>query len=254
MANFREVARSQQHPRPRDPEGAQGRDQPVLLGRRPGSTPGLADLDPAFKDLGSKVNHTPTTDIGQAVRRLNLALADLELLTSKLRNPQGRLNTDGSLQKLLIQSDLHDNLNRMAVSANQAFVQLRTVLATLRTFAEKVASDPASMTAGRSRRGRRPAPDGDPIARSRPRCAARHCRLDSGRPSRSDKRLVEHPRQRMHLPTHPREGLPMRPPNRRHFLQDTAALAAGFAAIPGSRPGPTSPATQGRRRQAGRPE
>ncbi len=110
---------------------------------------GLADLDPAFKDLGSKVNHTPTTDIGQAVRRLNLALADLELLTSKLRNPQGGLNTDGSLQKLLVQSDLHDNLNRMAISANQAFVQLRTVLATLRSFAEKVAS--VRMTAGRSR-------------------------------------------------------------------------------------------------------
>jgi phospholipid/cholesterol/gamma-HCH transport system substrate-binding protein len=109
---------------------------------------GLSDLDPAFKDLGSKVNHTPTTDIGQAIRRLNLALADLELLTSKLRNPQGGLNTDGSLQKLLVQSDLHDNLNRMAVSANQAFVQLRTVLATLRQFAEKVANDPSIMTRG----------------------------------------------------------------------------------------------------------
>ncbi len=109
---------------------------------------GLADLDPAFKDLGAKVSQTPTTDIGQAVRRLNLAMADIELLTSKLRGAQGRLNTEGSLQKLLIQSDLHDNLNRMAISANQAFVQLRTVLATLRQFADKVASDPASMMRG----------------------------------------------------------------------------------------------------------
>jgi phospholipid/cholesterol/gamma-HCH transport system substrate-binding protein len=109
---------------------------------------GLADLEPAFKDLGSKVDHTPTTDIGQAVRRVNRIAADLELLTGKLRDPQGRLNTEGSLQKLLVQSDLHDNLNRMAVSANQAFVQLRTVLATLRAFAEKVAADPASMTRG----------------------------------------------------------------------------------------------------------
>ncbi len=69
-------------------------------------------------------------------------------MTSKLRDPQGRLNTDGSLQKLLIKSDLHDNLNSMALSADQAFRQLRTVLATLRTFADKVASDPASMTRG----------------------------------------------------------------------------------------------------------
>jgi phospholipid/cholesterol/gamma-HCH transport system substrate-binding protein len=110
---------------------------------------GLAELDAAFQDLGGKANRTnPTTDIGQAVRRLNLALADIQLLTGQLRTPQGRLNTDGSLQKLLVQSDLHDNLNRMAMSANQAFVQLRTVLATLRTFADKVASDPASMTRG----------------------------------------------------------------------------------------------------------
>jgi phospholipid/cholesterol/gamma-HCH transport system substrate-binding protein len=111
---------------------------------------GLAELDPAFKDLGANTKHNPTTDIGQAVRRLNLALADLELLTSKLRDPRapGQLNTEGSLQKLVVHSDLHDNLNRMALSANQAFVQLRTVLATLRTFADKVASDPAAMTRG----------------------------------------------------------------------------------------------------------
>ena len=66
---------------------------------------------PLLKDLGSPVNHTPTTDFGQAVRRLNLIAADLELLTSKLRDGQGRLNTDGSLQKLLTQSELHDNFN-----------------------------------------------------------------------------------------------------------------------------------------------
>jgi phospholipid/cholesterol/gamma-HCH transport system substrate-binding protein len=111
---------------------------------------GLAELDPALKDLGANTKHTPTTDIGQAVRRLNLALADIELLTSRLRDPRapGQLNTEGSLQKMLIQSDLHDNLNRMAMSANQAFLQLRTVLATLRTFAEKVATDPGAISRG----------------------------------------------------------------------------------------------------------
>jgi phospholipid/cholesterol/gamma-HCH transport system substrate-binding protein len=109
---------------------------------------GLADLEPAFKDLGAKVSHEPTTDIGQAVRRVNLVVAELELLTSKLRNPQGQLNTEGSLQKLITQSELHDNLNRMAVSATQALVQLKTVLASLRTFAEKVASDPSSLARG----------------------------------------------------------------------------------------------------------
>ena len=36
----------------------------------------------------------------------------------------------------------------MAISATQALVQLRTVLATLRSFAEKVSRDPASITRG----------------------------------------------------------------------------------------------------------
>jgi phospholipid/cholesterol/gamma-HCH transport system substrate-binding protein len=109
---------------------------------------GLAALEPAFRDIGADTRHNPTTDIGQAVRRLNLALQEIRLLTSQLRDPNGQLNTQGSIQKLVIQSDLHDNLNRMALSANQAFVQLRTVLATLRTFAEKVASDPAIIGRG----------------------------------------------------------------------------------------------------------
>jgi phospholipid/cholesterol/gamma-HCH transport system substrate-binding protein len=109
---------------------------------------GVADLEPALKDLGAKVNHAPTTDIGQTIRRLNLIAAELELLTSKLRDSQGRLNTEGSLQKLIVQSDLHDNMNRMAVSAKEALVQLKTVLTSLRQFAEKVSTDPGSLTRG----------------------------------------------------------------------------------------------------------
>jgi phospholipid/cholesterol/gamma-HCH transport system substrate-binding protein len=109
---------------------------------------GVAQLEPALKDLGGPVNKTPSTDLGQAIRRLNLIASDLELLTGKLRDSQGRLSTEGSLQKLIVQSDLHDNLNRMALSANQALLQLKTVLASLRTFAERVSSDPASMTRG----------------------------------------------------------------------------------------------------------
>ena len=101
-----------------------------------------------WKDLAGPVNKTPSTDLGQTIRRLNLIASDLELLTGKLRDSQGRLNTEGTLQKLIVQSDLHDNLNRMALSANQTLLQLKTVLAALRTFAERVSSDPASMTRG----------------------------------------------------------------------------------------------------------
>src|SRR5262249_31883773 len=109
---------------------------------------GVAELEPALEDLGAPVNKSPSTDLGQTIRRLNLIASDLELLTGKLRDSQGRLNTEGSLQKLIIQSDLHDNLNRMALSANQALLQLKTVLAAMRTFADKVSSDPGSMMRG----------------------------------------------------------------------------------------------------------
>jgi phospholipid/cholesterol/gamma-HCH transport system substrate-binding protein len=109
---------------------------------------GLAQLDPVLKDLGAPVNHTPSTDIGQAVRRINVLAADLELLTSKLRDGRGGLNTDGTMQKLLTQAELHDNFNSVAVSANQTLAQLRAVLADLRVFAEKVARDPSAIGRG----------------------------------------------------------------------------------------------------------
>jgi phospholipid/cholesterol/gamma-HCH transport system substrate-binding protein len=148
LANFREVA--EKFNRTLDPEAQKALREGINRFSAAASRidSGLAELEPAFQDLGAKVNHTPTTDIGQAVRRLNLALADFELLTSKLRAPNGQLNTDGSLQKLIIKSDLHDNLNNMAMSADQAFRQLRAVLGRLRDFAEKVASDPSIMTRG----------------------------------------------------------------------------------------------------------
>ncbi len=109
----------------------------------------LAALDPALKEIGAPTSRqSPRTDIGQAVRRLNMVLADVSLLTNKLRTPNGTLNSEGSLQKLLIRTDLHDNLNAMAQSANQAFLQLKVVLGTLRTFAEKVSNDPGVLGRG----------------------------------------------------------------------------------------------------------
>jgi phospholipid/cholesterol/gamma-HCH transport system substrate-binding protein len=109
---------------------------------------GIAQIDPVLKDLGAPVDKMPVTDLGQAVRRINLVSSDLELLTKKLRDGRGGLNTAGSLQKLITQSELHDNLNAMAVSAAQAIAQLRTVLNALRVFAEKVSNDPSSLARG----------------------------------------------------------------------------------------------------------
>ena len=139
---------AQRHVRPGDQDAFKIGHRSVLRPPRPGSTPGSPRSTRVLKDLGAPVNHTPTTDFGQAVRRINLLAADLELLTSKLRDGRGGLNTDGSLQKLLTQAELHDNFNTMAVTATQALAQLKTVLASLRDFAEKVSRDPGAHRRG----------------------------------------------------------------------------------------------------------
>jgi phospholipid/cholesterol/gamma-HCH transport system substrate-binding protein len=109
---------------------------------------GLAQIDPILKDLSSPVDHRPATDIGQALRRINIVAADLELLTSKLRNGRGGLNTKGTVQKLLTEAELHDNFNAMAISATQALAQLKAVLANVRSFVDKVSRDPSAITRG----------------------------------------------------------------------------------------------------------
>jgi phospholipid/cholesterol/gamma-HCH transport system substrate-binding protein len=108
----------------------------------------LADAAPLMKDLGALPNHTPTTDFGQSLRRVNRIAADLELLTGVLRTRQGTLNTDGSLQKLLTQSELHDNFNAVAQNANQALSQLKAVLTSFRAFADRVSRDPSAISRG----------------------------------------------------------------------------------------------------------
>jgi phospholipid/cholesterol/gamma-HCH transport system substrate-binding protein len=108
----------------------------------------LADAGPLLKDLGAPVNHTPATDFGQSMRRVNRIAADVELLSSTLRTRRGTLNTDGSLQKMLTQAELYENFNNMAISASQALSQLKTILTSFRTFAERVSRDPAALSRG----------------------------------------------------------------------------------------------------------
>ncbi len=109
---------------------------------------GVAQIEPCSRSWAGRSTQKPVTDLGQAVRRLNLIAADVALLTSKLRDGKGGLNTEGSLQRLLTQADLHDNLNKAAVQANQALQQIKSVLNEIRTFAEKVARDPAAISRG----------------------------------------------------------------------------------------------------------
>ena len=143
LADLRQVAQQAQcHVRPGDPDRAQIGHRPVLLRSHPARLRARRTR-PSLQGPGARVTRTPTTDIGQAVRRINVLAADLELLTSKLRDGRGGLNTDGTLQKLLTQPELHDNLNTMAISATQALAQLRAALSSdPRPFVEKVSRSP----------------------------------------------------------------------------------------------------------------
>lgn len=94
----------------------------------------LERAGPLFQDLGAPVNSEPRTDFGQAVRRMNLITTDFSLLTQTLRNPNGTLNTNGSLQKFVTQKDLYENMNRMAMA--------------FRKFAETISRDPGVIAKG----------------------------------------------------------------------------------------------------------
>jgi phospholipid/cholesterol/gamma-HCH transport system substrate-binding protein len=108
----------------------------------------LADVGPLLKDLGAPVNHAPSTDFGQSVRRINRMAADIELLTAALRTRNGTLNTSGSLQKFLTQGEFYENFNALAVNGNQALNQLKTVLSSFRSFAERISRDPSLISRG----------------------------------------------------------------------------------------------------------
>jgi phospholipid/cholesterol/gamma-HCH transport system substrate-binding protein len=102
----------------------------------------LADFEPVARDLGADAAKArPTTALGQLMARANRIAADLDLLTRELNDGNGNLSRDGTLQRLVVQSDLHDNLLQMARDA-------RTLLRNLNIFADKVARDPSAMTRG----------------------------------------------------------------------------------------------------------
>lgn len=108
----------------------------------------LDNAAPLFQDLGAPVTANPRTDFGQTIRRLNRVSSDLGLLTGTLRSPDGRLNTDGSLQKLVSRPELYDNINKLAVSGTTTFDGLKPILAAFKIFAEKISRDPSALAKG----------------------------------------------------------------------------------------------------------
>src|SRR5262249_7143940 len=109
---------------------------------------GLADAAPFLRDVGLSTSAVPTTDFGQTLRRLNKISSEVGLLTQTLNNGRGVLNTEGSLQKILVRPELYDNMNRMATTTTDTFLGFRPILSALKIFADKVARDPSIVTRG----------------------------------------------------------------------------------------------------------
>jgi phospholipid/cholesterol/gamma-HCH transport system substrate-binding protein len=107
----------------------------------------LADLGPVAKEIGADPSATPRTNLGQLLLRTNRIAYEVGLLTGKL-NDNGQLNDKGSLQRLVVDSQLYDNFNQMAISARTVFDGARPVLRSFNVFAEKVARDPAAISRG----------------------------------------------------------------------------------------------------------
>jgi phospholipid/cholesterol/gamma-HCH transport system substrate-binding protein len=108
----------------------------------------LADLQPLATDLGDVTGKAPKTHFGQTIMRVNNVAFDVSLLTRALRGKDGGLNRNGTLQKLVLDSELYDNFNLMAGSVKDAFSSTRPLIRSLSQFAERISNDPAALGRG----------------------------------------------------------------------------------------------------------
>ena len=108
----------------------------------------LADVQPMARDLGQDPAKAPATTMGQALTRLNRVSYDIGLLTAQLGDGRGRLNPNGSMQKLVMSSELYDNFNGLATSAREVMGGAKKLVANFNRFAERIANDPGAISRG----------------------------------------------------------------------------------------------------------
>jgi phospholipid/cholesterol/gamma-HCH transport system substrate-binding protein len=108
----------------------------------------LVALKPLAADLGGTTSRTPVTNAGQVLLRLNAMVAQLGLLTRTLSDPDGKLNTNGSLQKMLTDPALYSEATSALRGANDIVRSMRPAVKNLTTFSEKVAADPSIISRG----------------------------------------------------------------------------------------------------------
>ncbi len=108
----------------------------------------LSDLEPLAEDLGQQPGSVPKTGFGQTVSRLNRITYDMSLLTAQLGDGKGRLNPNGSVQKLILSPELYDNFNGVALSAREVMNGAKKLVSNFNKFAERIANDPGAISRG----------------------------------------------------------------------------------------------------------
>ncbi|MDB5351560.1 MAG: ABC-type transport system involved in resistance to organic solvent, periplasmic component [Planctomycetota bacterium] len=108
----------------------------------------LSDVQPLALDLGQEPGRKPATTMGQALMRFNRMTYDLSLLTTQIGDGRGRLNMNGTLQKLVSTAELYDNFNRIALSARDVMGSAKTAMGHINRFAERIANDPGTLSRG----------------------------------------------------------------------------------------------------------
>ncbi|WP_169977183.1 MlaD family protein [Tautonia rosea] len=108
----------------------------------------LADLQPIAAELKAGPGDSPRTNLGQALFRANKIAYDISVLTAYLHDGQGRLNTKGTIQRLVSDPQLYEDLRLVLRSADAAANDARSVLRTFGSFAEKISRDPGLISTG----------------------------------------------------------------------------------------------------------
>jgi phospholipid/cholesterol/gamma-HCH transport system substrate-binding protein len=108
----------------------------------------LVDLAPLAADLGGGPDRRAATVAGQTMARLSRIVYDVQLLSATLNDGQGRLNPNGTLQRLLTQPDLYNNVTNLSTTAARVVAGAERAVANLNRFAERIANDPSAITRG----------------------------------------------------------------------------------------------------------
>lgn len=108
----------------------------------------LEEVEPLTRDLSAGPGTPTQTNIGQSLTRLNRMTYELSLLTSQLADAQGKLNKNGTLQMLVTDPQLYNEVRALSRTADTTMSEARTVIAYLKQFAEKIARNPAVIGEG----------------------------------------------------------------------------------------------------------